>query len=459
MAELYGNLGEYLSFSVSSFLKQQILYRNNKKSKSKSKSAKSSKSVVHVYGRWDEVPDDMMGEILGRLNIIDRIRLGGVCKSWRSIVKQKDIHSAPSVPWLLLPHAQNCNSLSFFSMSEGIVHTIKLPEAAQGGWCFGSSKGWLTIARGTQDDPQVFLLSPISGVQRHLPSLTAIPYFKDFVDLAWDPNRITSFIRKIELSSTDLSKCVVAATFRLPMANILAVCKVGDKEWRVFQGLETYFDIKFHEDKLYALVEEGGFESHTMELGSREEALIIKLIPNVSARAPFLIEEETEFAGDIGIQKDGLESHLVESDGELLIVSALMNILFSIFHAEDEEEDEDRSLDFIYSKTTKYQVFKIGWSTSTFTRVASIGDKMLFVSQSESSSLSAPYFNGFSGNQIYFSEDSIDYYGLDAPTPLVCQESGVFYLDDDRIERSFPSINLSTQCQMCWFTPHLDHLL
>ena len=193
MAELYGNLGEYLSFSISSFLKQQILYCNNKKSKSKSKSSKLSKSFVHVYGRWDELSDDMMGEILGRLNIIDRIQLGGVCKSWRSIVKQKDIHSAPSVPWLLLPHAQNCNSLSFFSMTEGIVHSIKLAKAAQGGWCFGSSKGWLTIARGTQDDPQVFLLNPISGFQCHLPSLTTIPYFKDFVDVAWDPNRITSF--------------------------------------------------------------------------------------------------------------------------------------------------------------------------------------------------------------------------------------------------------------------------
>jgi hypothetical protein len=130
VAELYGNLGEYLSFSISSFFKQQILYRNNKRSKSKS--SKLSKSFVHVYGQWDELSDDMMGEILGRLNIIDRIQLGGVCKSWRSIVKQKDIHSAPSVPWLLLPHAQNCNSLSFFSMSEGIVHGIKLPKAAQG---------------------------------------------------------------------------------------------------------------------------------------------------------------------------------------------------------------------------------------------------------------------------------------------------------------------------------------
>ena len=175
-----------------------------------------------------------MGEILRRLNIIDRIRLGGVCKSWRSIVKQKDIHSAPSVPWLLLPHAQNSNSISFFSMSEGIVHNIKLPKAAHGGWCFGSSKGWLTIARGTQDNPQVFLLNPISGFQRHLPSLSTIPYFKNFVDMAWDPNHITPFIQKIELSSTDLSKCIVAAIFRSPTAKLLAVCKVGDKEWSVF---------------------------------------------------------------------------------------------------------------------------------------------------------------------------------------------------------------------------------
>ncbi|KAE8008803.1 hypothetical protein FH972_005278 [Carpinus fangiana] len=364
MAKLYGNLGEYLSFNVSSFLKQQslyfsfsvfsflkqqILYRNNKKSKL----SKSSKSFVHEYGRWDEVPDDMMGEILGRLNIIDRIRLGGVCKSWRSIVKQKDIHSAPSVPWLLLPHAPICNSLSFFSMSEGIVHNIKLPKAAHGGWCFGSSKGWLTIARGTHDDPQVFLLNPISGFQRHLPSLTTIPSFKDFVDmgsLGWDPNCVTSFIQKIELSSTDLSRCIVTAIFRLPTANFLAVCKVGDKEWSVFQGLKekgSYcFDIKFHEDKLCALVEEEEEEEevrffcHTMELGSHEEAVVLKLIPNISARAPFLNEEETEI-GDIWIQRNALQSHLVESDGELLIVSALINSFFSVPGEEDEEEDED----------------------------------------------------------------------------------------------------------------------
>jgi hypothetical protein len=182
--QLYGNLGEYLSFSPSSFLKH-IFY--------------TTKKDDH-FGRWHELPDGIMENIFLRLNLVDRVRSGGVCKSWRSVlVMHKRIGvDDPQLPWLLLPRSQSCKSLSFFSMSEGIVRNIRLPEAAEGGWCFGSSNGWLMMARGTEYEPEVFLVNPLSGFQLNLPSLTTIfPYYYDHVDAARDPERFAFFIGNV----------------------------------------------------------------------------------------------------------------------------------------------------------------------------------------------------------------------------------------------------------------------
>ncbi len=398
--KLYGNLGEYLSFSLSSFLKQ-IFYQ------------KTDEPIV--YAGWHQLPDDLMEAILRRLNLIDGVRLGSVCRSWRAVVKQEHIRTAPSL-WLLLPHCPDSKSLNFFSTSEGIVRTIKLPRPARGGWCFGSSRGWLTFARWEKGNPQVFIFNPLSGFRHHLPSLTKIPSFDDYVGGAQDPSRLTSFIRKIELSSTDLSKCIVAATFREP-ADVLALCKPGDKEWSVFQGLKgqspRYLDIIFHEDKLYALMHKGAFfASYSIELAEKRE-VIFRVIQNIVVPLIHTWWRRT------------LESHFVESDGELLIV---------------------KSQKYAFNKRRRFQVFKIGFGyifssiRPRFTRLTSMGDKKLFLSKSKSLSISGPDFNGIGGNRICFA-DYINDYCLEDDDPTVSRQTReVFYLDDER--------------PMCWFSPH-----
>lgn len=181
---LYTNLGDYLSFSPSSFLKNTVFYNPPKKE--------------HNFGSWHELQDGLMENIFRRLNLIDRVRFGGVCKSWRSLVMQKHVRAAPQPPWLLLPHGRNCKSLSFFSICEGVVYDIKVTEAAKGGWCIGSSRGWLIMASGTEYEPEVFLFNPFSGVRHNLPSLTTIfPSFFDYVDAARDPQRFASFIGNV----------------------------------------------------------------------------------------------------------------------------------------------------------------------------------------------------------------------------------------------------------------------
>lgn len=129
----------------------------------------------------------------------------------------------PQLPWLLLPCSQSCKSLSFFSVSEGIVRNIKLPEAAEGGWCFGSSNGWLMMARGTEYEPEVFLLNPLSGFQLNLPSLTTIfPYYYDHVDASRDRERFASFIGNVRsplILKIKLEKSLVLITFAIICIN------------------------------------------------------------------------------------------------------------------------------------------------------------------------------------------------------------------------------------------------
>ncbi|GLT72740.1 hypothetical protein SLA2020_446470 [Shorea laevis] len=451
---LYTNLGDYLSFSPSSFLKNTIFYNPPKKE--------------HNFGSWHELQDGLMENIFRRLNLIDRVRFGGVCKSWRSLVMQKHVRAAPQPPWLLLPHGRNCKSLSFFSICEGVVYDIKVAEAAKGGWCIGSSRGWLIMASGTEYEPEVFLFNPFSGVRHNLPSLTTIfPSFFDYVDAARDPQRFASFIDKIEVLSSDPSECIVAATFS--RSKVLAFCKPGDKEWSVWEGINDqqrhyYLDIIFCEDTLCALVGmeevEGGFESYTtcMKLGNRE--VMVKVIPHIVHVFDHAINDDFEIGDqDSGfVEEEGSKFNLVESDGELLMVVNVVDVHFTEF-GESEEEDEDDEeegwgwgpvlWEFVYYKTRTFEVFKIG--TVPFTRVRSVGDKMLFVSQGESLSVSAADFKGFSGNLIYFLEHND--YSFEDFDPKVSRESGVFYLDDERIERSFPS-TLPKQCRMCWLTPH-----
>ncbi|KAB1207537.1 hypothetical protein CJ030_MR7G007536 [Morella rubra] len=413
---LYSNLGEYLSFSLSSFLKQ-IFYRcTNHLNK------KTNEPII--YSDWHELQHDLIENILQRLNQVDRRRLSCVCKSWRSHVKQTKNRIAPQFPWLVLPHGPNCKSFSFFSMSEGAVHNFKLPKSAKGGLCVGSSQGWLIIIAGSEWDPKVYLSNPFSGSQYQLPSFTTIPSFMDSESSSQDPiYSLTSFIDKIVLSSTEPAEGIVAAI--LDEGLVLAFCKPGDREWSVFrepnEQAREFLDIEFCQDTLYAVDEEGDFATYTVELTKRK--LILNIIPGSSIPINFPPEDvDDEF--DVQIIKEANQTlHLVESDGEILIVQSSVDYLITgvgeegedeVLEVEGEEELMELLLfrSFLYKSTTEFGVFKIDCSSGNLlvSNVNGLGDRMLFVSTSSSSiSLSARDFEGFRELHILFDRQLLQF--------------------------------------------------
>ncbi|XP_021818908.1 uncharacterized protein LOC110760869 [Prunus avium] len=107
-----------------------------------------------------------------------------------------------------------------------------------------------------------------------------------------------------------------------------------------------------------------------------------------------------------------------------------------------------------YLRTSEFRVYKLDQENGNFDRVQCLGDNQLFFcSDAECVSLHpASNIQGFDGNCIYFATNAIwRLHSLE----YTSREIGVFYLDSRRIERPFPSINLSVLTKLTWLTPSL----
>jgi hypothetical protein len=140
---LYRKLGEYLSCSLPSFIK--MLFSNRCKD--------------DIGFGQPGVPED------------DRVIIDAV---------------PDKLPWLLLPHDTQCESLKFYDLSRNKVHERNLPEVLLGGVSVEVSKGWLAIAKEGQyirdtkyssylsfkpiPDTEIYLFNPLSGAIHQLPS-------------------------------------------------------------------------------------------------------------------------------------------------------------------------------------------------------------------------------------------------------------------------------------------------
>lgn len=185
------------------------------------------------YGCWQDPPTDIMDNILRNLNSVDRKRSIIVSKSWRSVAMRRDIPCAPQLPWLINLPSPNCNYLSFINLNNDKDEKLRLPEPVEGGCFVASSKGVLVMIKGDGVNTEFFLLNPINGDQHQLPSITTVPSFQQNVDAL-------RFITKIEVSSPNISECIVAATFNWEE---LGLCRPGDKSWTVFHILDNEEEI------------------------------------------------------------------------------------------------------------------------------------------------------------------------------------------------------------------------
>ncbi|TQD87876.1 hypothetical protein C1H46_026579 [Malus baccata] len=252
---------------------------------------------INNQGRWQTPPFDIMENVVQRLNISDRIRLCIVCKSWSSIAMQRDIHSGPQFPWLVLIQ-QSSEYFDLSIPSEGKVIKLALPKRNRG-WFHSSSK----------------------GAKHKLPSLIAIPSFVGFVKKDKTPRHGEAdyFVQKIALSSSDISECTVAAMFS---SMELGLCRPGEKRWTIRNyKIDQPLDILFSSSgKLYALVINHKIENENGSVIART----IRLRDGYQVELKLVYDKEEEWQRfnvdpryqrfSIGVYfKNRHESYLIES--------------------------------------------------------------------------------------------------------------------------------------------------
>ncbi|XVF82225.1 hypothetical protein PTKIN_Ptkin16aG0028200 [Pterospermum kingtungense] len=401
---------------------------------------------------WDELPSEIMEVIVERLSVPDRIRMSPVSKYWGAISSQKHIPTAPQIPWRILLYS-GITDLRFFDMSVRKHITLNLPKRLQRTVCCGSSKGWLAMVdlllRSSKPKPyqsDMFLFNPVSGEMHKLPSLSTIPCYQEFIKEAEKRGKGStnmSFVQRIELSSAKVSECIVAGAFKPSntTSTIVAICKPRSWRWTIFDSKSEdenfrFIDFLFNKSQvLHVMGTAKHIENYNLKLAAENYSYNLNLAAGCEVKLKIIPCAHRRFEVGTELEKLYYELYLVEStSNEILLIKK--------FH--------DRSV------TKSFYLFKMDSRTGLWRRLYNIDDQVLFISSRGSESVSAKDFARFKGNCIHFAEDAEYRRVIEKQWfEIFSRDSGVFYLEDGRIEKSLHSAGSPLISSVRWFTPIL----
>lgn len=340
---------------------------------------------------WTQLLPELLETISKRIKVYaDYIHCRAVCRNWRSSISGTPYHLPPQLPWLMLPQSQsNKSHRAFFDLSTNNYHFLNLPEASHLKRHCGSSHGWLILL---DDSPLVLLINPLTRAKSTLPSLSSFPNVvgfnysnigQEYALQNSSGGRYTcslrqmrdGFIKKVALSSSPLKAINFTAIAILNQTGDLAYCSNRSQSWTIIENARS-----FCEDVIYL----NGFFYAVNKSGQIAVCDLTGYSPEVS-----FIETPSQAGGDM--------QYLVSSADELLLVTRYLDLEF--------QDDHPFMQQYILYRTIRFEVFRLDRSGPRWVRVRNLGDKVLFIGENSSLSLSATDFSGCIGNCIYHTDD------------------------------------------------------
>ncbi|CAL9112575.1 unnamed protein product, partial [Musa textilis] len=332
---------------------------------------------------WAALPPELLALVAERLrHSVDYVRFRSVCSRWRAAARR-----IPFPPLLALPFDPDAAALPFFDPSEiassassAAIRALPLPEARHQA-LLGSSRGWLFLI---DEAGSVSLLNPFTRARFCLPPVTetlarasslSVSKVRDrwVLDHRNGKHPVTlyhmrsTFISEATLSSSpsEGDECAVIIVAVLASSTKLAFCRIGDREWTLFNTALHNFvsSVAYCDGRFYAVDAFG--EVCVCDVGISTRATYISSLMLPPERDSFRIM--------------GLKN-------ELLLVAHYMDGDFPHFKHHYE----------IYRTDIKR---RMKWY-----RVDTIGGRTVFLSVHFNSNAIGGAFYGCKSNAMYFSE-------------------------------------------------------
>ncbi|XP_062003445.1 putative F-box protein At4g17565 [Rosa rugosa] len=390
--------------------------------------------------KWSELQPELLEMIIKRLSFVGMLRFKAVCSSWNSIARSYAASIINQTPWLTLP-SDDDHTRRFYSLEEKKVYTVKnsFQDFPGASWCVGSSHGWLVILDDPNNIPHLF--NPISENRSmelpHIPSTTnsllgSPPFYH---------------VAKAVLSSDpSCNNNFSAAIIYGIQPSRLAFYNHGDEEWTDLNGEhQEYCDIIFHNDKLFALADNGCVEAWDFRKPSPKK--IINLQP-ASAK-----ELDLDYTSNR--DKFSTNTYLVESSDEIMsVVRCIGNFVNEEGKAIHEIDVPDEPYSPCPYRTLQFYVFKLNFAANKWEKVECLPNCALFLGGSQSISLSTKDVSGCEENSIYFTDDRWDEIELLGDTDSYGgHDMGVYNLEDKVVKQFYPFDKWRIDPPPFWIVP------
>ncbi|KAF9599860.1 hypothetical protein IFM89_001806 [Coptis chinensis] len=382
---------------------------------------KRKKACKKHFPDWAGLPDDIVNHISKKLPVLSTLSMGSVCKSWRRVMSEEvSATRKRGLPWLMLRGQNDSGVRACLSVLENKVWNLEVPEAL-GGYLWGSIEDWLIVVKLNVFKPDMFFWNPFSKTKVVLPmeNYYCKNYYGKMV-LSASPNKGNYVVLLLGGVGTPI-----------------ACWTPGVRTWhrQCLQGLLGSTDVVGCNGYFYFITRDFNISM----VGVKSIISAMKQGEAASDASALELHHQRIEMPERPTWKP-VRLYLVESCGEVLLVCRFF---------EDFEG--------VCRVTRTFEVFKLDVHRDrmVWTKMESLGDRVLFIGTSDSRSFSAKELGVDIPNCIYFFNDFFTNiwteWGHFSPSPGSCsfEDWGVFSLDGNRFipnscnrgkKESFPPI-------------------
>ncbi|KAJ4799851.1 F-box SKIP23-like protein (DUF295) [Rhynchospora pubera] len=291
--------------------------------------------------RWSSLPPDIIHLISTKLpDLLDRVRVRAVCKTWRSSVSVSD--PSPRFPWFLSDKVNWDGEILYYSLSSKKTYKIHCQQQRLA-YFLGTAGRFIFCCQNSYPD-SVALLNPLNGLEFSLPAP------KDFEVLG--------------VASNPLQEDIVAVfgSEQCTYSMWMAFMRPGEEDWEILSWWTHYKRgvCLYHEGLFY--INDYGVDTLI------EDAMTGELVAHIPSPKSCCLSSQ----------------HMLVACGAILLIF--------------KNNATDRLEDF------GFDIYQLDEASSNYqwVKIRSIGNQVLFLNYTGGFSVQDSVLPGFKGNCIYF---------------------------------------------------------